>query len=45
VKNIGMDVLRHRVTIICGAGAGKKTNELSARKSLMNCLCREAKAE
>ena len=27
------------------AEAGEKTSELSSRKSLMNCLCREAKAE
>jgi hypothetical protein len=27
------------------AGAGGKTSELPARKSLMNCPCREAKAE
>ena len=41
----GMDVLRHRVASTCGAGAGEKTGELSSRKSLMNCLCREAKVE
>jgi len=45
VKNIVTDVLRHRVAIICEAGAGEKTSELSSRKSLMNCPCREAKAE
>jgi len=39
-----MDVLRHRVAIACGAGAGEKTSELSSRKSLMNCPCREANA-
>jgi hypothetical protein len=27
------------------AEAGEKTSELSSRKSLMNCRCREAKAE
>jgi hypothetical protein len=27
------------------AGAGEKTSELSARKSLMNCPCREANAK
>jgi hypothetical protein len=27
------------------AGAGEKTSELSARKSLMNCPGREAKVE
>jgi len=38
-----MDVLRHRVAIT--AEAEEKTSGLSARKSLMNCPCREAKAE
>jgi hypothetical protein len=27
------------------AEAGEKTSELSSRKSLMNCRCREAKVE
>jgi hypothetical protein len=35
----------HRVAITCEAGAGEKPAKRSSRNSLMNCLCRETKAE
>ena len=41
VKSIGMDVLRHRVTITYEAEAEEKTSETSSRRYLTNCRCHD----
>ena len=41
VKSIGMDVLRHRVTVTYEAEAEEKTSETITQKSSTNCPCRD----
>ena len=41
VKSIGLDVLRHRITVTYEAEAEEMTSEKIIEKIFANCRCRE----